>query len=539
MHEKVNHSDQSYSPSVIPSVSFLKGYSTDKQMATPRSCLDEKKGNIETTDGGVGVISFGKAISHDQLEKDLNVDVSASAKLGLFSTKDSAVYVRDTKEDSYSLTFNFIEKIILPTSTFEPVAIGTDALNEFGRKSYELGADVFRNNCGDYFINNVIYGAGLYVTLKVNFDSISDKTSFTGELGASWGDIISVSTKISDVVNKLHTKGHIEVTALQLGGDPTKLASIFTSGPDPYAISTCSLEKFEDCQKVVNGVLNYAANDFSKQFDNLDAQTLNKATVIDYNLEKYSEAILIKDTKSVLTDEIEAVRANLGDIYLDILDDQAFITHIMHSPIYNSLAIDLKNSIKETAANLYANKQVLEDPFTGGIACYTSPTECVEIGSKISNKLKPIDEKLIDKIKDSYNIEVKASIERHGHACNDNYNCNYSKPLTDSTFIAMPTDQKGVYEYSYLGNMYNVQIIRNNDNTLSIDFNGTKYQSIASNNGEYDVIFDWCNNKENHLPQPFDNFITDAAIKEACPATHHCLGTLMVDFFIQPIDAMY
>jgi hypothetical protein len=53
--------------------------------------------------------------------------------------------------------------------------------------------------------------------------------------------------------------GEVEITAFQLGGEPSKLADILSKDPNNnYYGLTCRFSEMESCVKAADGLLSYA-----------------------------------------------------------------------------------------------------------------------------------------------------------------------------------------------------------------------------------------------------------------------------------------
>ena len=86
-------------------------------------------------------------------------------------------------------------------------------------------------------------------------------------VSGGFGSLFSASTSIQSVVTKSHSQGDLELSAYQIGGDPTRLANIFGSknSGGVYPVLDCSLTALSQCQAMMANVIGYAQNDFSQQ----------------------------------------------------------------------------------------------------------------------------------------------------------------------------------------------------------------------------------------------------------------------------------
>lgn len=480
----------------VPAYELGGGYSSDRQMPTYLSCLNN--GTKTFSGDSKSTIFFGDSRSFDEFQKDLNVEVSASASIGLFSGDLSASYARHVKDTLYTQSFYYSEKVILPTAIFHPSDFGENALDPFGKAIYKQGPDHFRMACGDQVVQQNHLGASLYVTLKIHFHTMDDKSTFTANAGAKYGSMFSVSGKISEVVSKHHISGQLEVSALQIGGDVSALAKIFSQGPDPYAVTACSLEDLNSCQKTITGVLAYAANAFPEQINFQNGTVLGSASSQGYTFMPFTN-LGLNVGKSIITPAIEAAREELGDLYLDIQKKQVFINHIIESSIFNSFFNPIKDGIKKAADNINYNIKLLDNPDSGVMGCYNSPQNCTEVLNELNQKFFPVDENLIKLVEDSYNFNVVVT------SCLYNPIKSRCTEVGRGSSVALPTDAEGHFFWSYLGNNNTLTILENNDGTISFGVNGQpQFLEIPSiKEGQYHIKTH-CYKHTDPIPHPFN-----------------------------------
>ena len=208
-----------------PAISLGQGYSTDEQMAAPFNCFNP--GNITTAPGGESILHFDNAQSFDEIQKQLDVDVTTKVGIGPFSSKISASYARYVQDDHYSQNFNYFEKVFLPTQIWNPSGYGPSILNAIGQGAYQQGPQQFRLVCGDLVVTQQDMGISLYSSMKMSFSSYSDKQTFQAHAGASFGSMADVSAKVQSIVSQYSLNGEVEISAFQQGGDPSKLPQIF------------------------------------------------------------------------------------------------------------------------------------------------------------------------------------------------------------------------------------------------------------------------------------------------------------------------
>lgn len=404
------------------------GFSTDMQSALGISCL--KDGVIKYGDGGKAVIEIGDQKSFAELEADLEVNVDSVISIGQFSLDAAAIYARHVKEDAYSEGFYYFENIILPTKIFLPAGFGVKALNDFGQMAYQAGSDQFRYSCGDEFVQQEPIGAKFITSLKLNFASANDKTTFDVNVKGKIGDIFSASAAIQQAINQYHISGTMEVSAYQEGGDPTHLANIFSRCGDHYCVATCSLSKLDDCKGVIDGVIKYAQTDLIHQVDFKDGKVIGNPQPLGYSHMSYNQ-IGLSVGDSQVTPEITAARHMLGELFKTTSKNAVFIDHLLESKYATYFDADAHKALQNGVAALHNNLSILNDAHSGAIACYLHPDKCVAIAKTINQSLQPFDEKVMQPFNNGYYLTGLAGSNIMVPMGNDHYfsliNFDYSR----------------------------------------------------------------------------------------------------------------
>lgn len=379
-----------------PALILGQGYSTDEQMAAPFSCFNP--GNITITPQNSSNIYFGNTVSFEDIQKSLNVDVTVSAGIGPFSTSDSAMYAQFIEQDYYSQAFYYYGVLDFSLQTWNPNGYGPELLNPTGQGAYQAGPEQFRLVCGDQIVTQVDEVAGLYYTMSVTFSSNYDKQTFTANAGASFGNIISVSGTVSTVAQKFNLNGEVTVSALQIGGNPSDLPLIFNKGQNGYYITSCSLQDLSACQSAVDGVLAYAQGSFLNQ-------TITGKGVPTSPLWRPTDDLGIDTGNTTVTPDVQAAREWLGQTYLNQTAQATFVGHLLGSPFMSAqyVSVDVLNELSDQNTNLQNNLALFEDPNTGVIACYTSPTTCTDTEQSIQQSLLPINTTFIDQFNFGFN----------------------------------------------------------------------------------------------------------------------------------------
>lgn len=369
------------------------GYSDDMQLPLGISCLTVTPDQISFDGGSRSIIELGEAYNFHDIQKKLNVDITADGSVDLFSSSASLDYANYVEETNYSESFYYLEQITLPTKIFTPFGFGQAALNSFGLLASAAGSDQFRLSCGNEFIQQETLGANFFTTFKVNFNSSYDKSNFDTTVRGSIGDFFDASSSIQTAVQQNHIQGALEIVAYQEGGDPSQLAQIFAKGGkcgDSYCVTQCSLDNLQACQGTIDGIIAYSQNMLPTQIDFQNGQIVGNANPIGYAYMDYNNLGLpVGSTKT--TPEIMAARFYLGGLYKDTSRNANIIDHILHSQVAATILKDYKDKLQALDQALHDNLALLDNENYGAIGCYLYPTQCVSIRQQIDSELKQID----------------------------------------------------------------------------------------------------------------------------------------------------
>jgi hypothetical protein len=371
----------------IPLPALGNGFSTDKQMAAQLQCF--APGRIRYAGSTTVSTTFNDSISFSQTQSILNVDVSSSLSIGMFSAGISENYARYIEQTRYSHALYYLANVTLSNQIFQPIGSGTSVLTSIGLDVYNAGPAQFRDVCGDKLITVNNMGALLLVTMMIKFDSNYDSQTFSQHASVSWGDIFSATATITRVVTQYNLKGTVEFTALQSGGDPTQLAKIFSSCPTHYCITTCSLSDMAACTGVVTGVVHYAQKDFVSQ---VTGSNNTAGAQLSYSMTDVTE-LGLQVGPSVLNSTIIAARQTLGNIYKDMSTNSTFVKHLLSSPYKPYMYSTTQNALQANDNALDANLALLNDNSggTGAIDCYFHPTNCPATAAALLPQLQKVD----------------------------------------------------------------------------------------------------------------------------------------------------
>lgn len=363
-----------------------KGYSSDMQMPSSYQCF-----NVSSSYQGPhsGYLGFADAKSLYQVQQQLNVDVDASLGIDQFSA--SASYANSIKSTDYSDSFNYYELITFLVLTIQPFGGGEDALNKRGENYYRKHFKQFGQACGDKIITQMNMGASLYATVKIHYATKEEKTEYDAKIKAGVKGIGSVSGSVQSAVSKYKLKGSIQVIAYQIGGEPARLANIFKKDPHGgYYATNCDFGDMKACNGVINGIISYAQDDFSKQVSMTNKHPHGNASPTGpYISERIDDLLGLKEPPSYAGKAVKKARKDLAEV---LKKYRYYYKGFTRLPLYYPVPLDdtIDTEI-DTLANI-ANQNVntLTDSDTGAIQCFLDTQHCVDIASNLEAKLTPI-----------------------------------------------------------------------------------------------------------------------------------------------------
>lgn len=259
---------------VISSLGY--GYDNQRDIFKPQSCMNgttREVGHTETD------IAFSLISNYEELKRHLDIEVNLKIKVGFFKLTSETKFATDHRETSLSRTLFYKFEVKLPNREFS-----NTGLNTFGQSRFDDSNSCFRSACGDQFVYQTTQGGKLYFALKFDFANEESKKEFSSKLSAGYSNKLSGSSyKIDVAVNKtsdfVKENGELTVSALQIGGNATKLSEIFGSQNGISPFLTCKLTAIDKCLEIMQNVANYAINEFSPNINSNNAKINSYETV--------------------------------------------------------------------------------------------------------------------------------------------------------------------------------------------------------------------------------------------------------------------
>jgi len=226
-------------------------YNSKKQEFAGQSCI---AGNSVPTGTATGTFSFDQSLSESQASQQLGFGAGGRARFGAVEASASAQFMRNAASSAYSLSSVWVSEYKLPTQK-----LNAPKPNEIGR-ALAQNDDRWVETCGDEYVGEITYGARLFFSIRVDFSSTEEKQSFQAQFALS-GPLFSANANLQQASQQFSKNAKVTVSALQFGGDVSKVTGLFADGDAGRAgFVQCTLGSFSSCADVISAALKYATS---------------------------------------------------------------------------------------------------------------------------------------------------------------------------------------------------------------------------------------------------------------------------------------
>ncbi len=328
-------------------------------------------------------INFTKSLSSDQMSFLLNASFSGNFNYGLFSASANSFFVYDNISTRNRLSYSYAQTLTLD-ATYKIPGIGAEeALSKGAQKLLTMGNDIFTSVCGDSYVSSSQVGAVLMIAANIEFSSAANKIAYSTSASASKSGLGEIAAAFKAEFNSSTKNATLNINAIQLGGDASKLAEIFgPKGPNGYYMINCSSGNLDACDKAIDAVIDYARGDFQRSIDMTNPETQKNYYTFNTNRTTYKQIGVFaslpdltpeaKKAKDYLVNQVQADREML-----------AYLTRYQKQPFYNNYNFidigsrdDIDKAIKDytVITGMYAKYDILYSCYGSGAKV---STECV------------------------------------------------------------------------------------------------------------------------------------------------------------------
>lgn len=370
------------------------------------SCLKSMKQEVSSLKKS---IKFTHVIDTYDMANTLNLNLKAKAGWGKFSLSAAMDYLNSIKDDNYTMSFSYQSTISGNVGLDISDYYGINALNSGGAAAYNSGEDSFIRRCGDSYIKRLTMGAVLDVNMLIRFSTQEQKQKFEASMkGKAW-DIFSASAALKDEIQNSHYNATIEISAFQGGGNPTRLDGIFGADKEHHIVK-CNLKNLDECSKAIDGIINYANNEFANQVKikdgHLEAESLYPIRLSEATISSYENDFGLHINKVVPTEEIMLAREQLNTLYDESAQKALFANSVMHSAAFAYLSKNIQKVLHKELSNMNRNLSLFIEEQV--MDCFFPDTQnkCESIAKKLEASLISIDYHLFDILNGAYFVNI-------------------------------------------------------------------------------------------------------------------------------------
>ena len=233
----------------VPDPAFVALIGTGRNSITEEWKSQCIKSNILTShDNDEARFIFDRTLSESEIESSFGLKASAKASYGLFSGSARSSFAKSTYSSSRSITIVYKASVVT----------GTDLLDESNIEWLVKKDDQkFFAQCGDTVVRQIKRGGELYLLLRMDFGTESEKVAFQAALGGSYG-ANEVNAKIEKISKAFSHRAAIHMEAYQYGGNAYLLGTALNS----HSAVTCDMSNMTACNQFMESALNYASGKF-------------------------------------------------------------------------------------------------------------------------------------------------------------------------------------------------------------------------------------------------------------------------------------
>lgn len=378
--------DSGVNPTPTDGINPGRGYSSDTEAIAPTTCYNP----ISITRGAqTSQINFSTAQSVSNIASMFNVSTSLSSGYGIFGMSGMMSYLDEVSENNYSMSFNYSQKVsqaVQMQYSYDPMT----SLNSTGQAIYANGTNpMFRLFCGDTLITSYEEGAGLILSMQVNFSDATSKQTFKTAVGGSVLGFATASAQIQNIATAYHLQGQLVVQAYQIGGSPQELSMIFKN---PSNIFKCDINNTAACQSAATTILDYASNAFPNQFgkdNNIWTSPLVPTGGLGLDFRVSDFGMILAPTYA--TDDVKNKRASLIETYKKY-DNYANYFQTVNNYYPGTLDEYIKSQVQNNINLSQANVSLLEQApgYGSSIDCWKFPFRCSTVYPTLMSQINEV-----------------------------------------------------------------------------------------------------------------------------------------------------
>lgn len=337
-------------------------------------------------------IDFSQSLSRDQLAKELGFDAGGKMRYGAADISAAAKFLKASTSNSFSITM-----VYSGDYRFKNRFLKDPSLSTLGQ-SVHVDTEKFRQTCGDEFVEQIVEGAKLFFSIRIDFSSREEKDTFESSFSYK-SSMAEAHAAIKNMRRNFSQSNSVTVSAFQMGGNVDQITGIFqgTSGTDNQSLGfvQCTLGDFAKCDNVLANALAYAT-DRTNGFPSQLKKNVNEVNSGPANLFYLTKTYLTAGIYALYPQEvgvaIKAARQELEGIFDNTL---IFLTKARYLLYEGRVVLSSRQraAIVKEEDKLAKNLQKI---VATAMTCYNTPMKCIDATSALNpantGGLSPVDE---------------------------------------------------------------------------------------------------------------------------------------------------
>jgi hypothetical protein len=319
--------------------------------------------------------NMSQSLTEDQASDEMGFAVSGRARFGVVEGSAAAKFIQSSVSDKFS-----ISAIWSSYYKFQPSRLTSPVLTLVGQQAQHAG---WNNTCGDQYVSEIRRGAKLFFSVRIEFVSEEQKKQFSSSFSIA-GPIYGVTSTLDNAAKQFSREVKIQVSAIQFGGDISKLTGIFpnTDNAGRLAYVNCTLGDLTNCAVVLQNALAYAT-DADKGFPHQLDPSNNMAADLTYHTDPDSNAGVGPDNYPGISEAIQESRNRLSELF----EHQFKLIVTADRLLDDGLSANRQDLINAQRDLLDRNKLSI---LAASKICYDTPDDCPKAVDSL--KLEKIDE---------------------------------------------------------------------------------------------------------------------------------------------------
>ena len=348
-------------------------------------------------------LTFDRSLSSSEVSSSLGFEVNTRARYGVVKGSASAKFMQQATDSRYSETTVYLHRIRFKNARLKPdtVSLTPNIGATVKKQGNSFVWDDWEKVCGHEFVSQAALGAELYICMRLEFATERDSSDFRASFNVK-GPSFAVEGQLEKASDMFAGKASIIVSAYQLGGDVSRLSSIFNS-PQPDGskesapILRCSIENPKACLEVLDRALKYASdtndpNAFPQQLRNgqlLPSATGGPAELI-YVTEPWTNLAFLPPPPEI-TSLVKSAREELSRVFEENLSYLIRINNLKELNVRFSASQANRLNSAETAVT--GNMVLINSAAT---VCYENPESAVQAVRDLKQQLTKVDVASLD-----------------------------------------------------------------------------------------------------------------------------------------------